>query len=259
MRNGVGVVCSLGVGPDRQGRRHNGDNYLLCRNGTVRWRSGDRQKVRYTEGDGLLAAVFDGLGDDDDVSSTVAARVIGKLYGPRPPRQPAQVLRTYLRKAHAQLVGKSQARGGRIGSSVSIVWLLGQELAWASVGDTRLYRLRGGRLTRFTEDQTNRALAARLAEPVPAEPNRLGQAFMLEPTEDPLRLDLGIDLGMEHFLPGDRLLLCSDGVHRWVDDDAMTEVLRHVPNPTIAAKGLADRAMARGSLDNVTAMVIDPA
>ena len=55
---------------------------------------------------------------------------------------------------------------------------------------------------------------------------------------------------------GDVLMLCSDGLTCAVDDETITQILRDHPNPTQAAQACVECAIARGSLDNVTVLVI---
>jgi protein phosphatase len=56
---------------------------------------------------------------------------------------------------------------------------------------------------------------------------------------------------------GDRLLLCSDGLHSMVSDQAIEEVLETIPDPQEAANRLIDMANQAGGLDNITVMILD--
>jgi protein phosphatase len=56
--------------------------------------------------------------------------------------------------------------------------------------------------------------------------------------------------------PGDRLLLCSDGLTKMVSDERLTEILGGVDEPEVICKQLVSAANAAGGQDNITAIVI---
>jgi serine/threonine protein phosphatase PrpC len=70
-----------------------------------------------------------------------------------------------------------------------------------------------------------------------------------------LRLEAGRDSGRYRLERGDRLLLCTDGLWGAVDDVSVADVLRHTPDPQAAAVACMERAIARGSTDNITVIV----
>ena len=57
--------------------------------------------------------------------------------------------------------------------------------------------------------------------------------------------------------PGDRFLLCSDGLPREVSDDQIASLLRRLADPEEAARELVDEAKRRGGNDNITVVVVD--
>jgi hypothetical protein len=125
----------------------------------------------------------------------------------------------------------------------------------ANVGDSRAYLLRHGALRQLTEDHS-----------VAAELVRLGRLEEGEGQEHPGRHVLTRALGVDREVapdlieveaePGDRLLLCSDGLSNELDDDQILALLR-VGEPSDAARSLVAAANAHGGLDNVTAVVAD--
>jgi hypothetical protein len=56
---------------------------------------------------------------------------------------------------------------------------------------------------------------------------------------------------------GDRILVCSDGLTRQLDDGLIADVLRTTPDPDVAAKSLITAAIGDGGRDDVTALVVD--
>jgi PPM family protein phosphatase len=57
--------------------------------------------------------------------------------------------------------------------------------------------------------------------------------------------------------PGDRFLVCSDGLSDWVTEDSITETLVAVDDPELCAGRLVDLALVAGAPDNVTVVVAD--
>jgi serine/threonine protein phosphatase PrpC len=123
------------------------------------------------------------------------------------------------------------------------------------VGDSRLYRLRDGRLAQLTQDHTVVAElvgAGELEEKdVAAHPHRhvLTRAVGAGPEVD-------LDYAGVSCAPGDRLLLCTDGASRVLSSDDLKAVLIAEPEPHGSAAEIVRRAVACGTDDNVTAVVI---
>ena len=126
---------------------------------------------------------------------------------------------------------------------------------FAHVGDSRADLLREGRLRLLTTDHTvvNEYVQAGKISPEEAatHPQRsmLTRALGLVPF-------VQVDTFEEPLRPGDRLLLCSDGVSSMIDDEAIASALGE-GTPEEAAWGLVERANQAGGLDNATALVVD--
>lgn len=260
----VGLVCSVGVGESRGGRARNEDNYLVCRDQKIRWRDGDTEVVADApDGAGLLLAVADGMGghDEGELASAAAVQALSRLYLRPPPPDPEATLRDFLVDAHRRLRTRV-AVGGKVkmGTTLTVAWVLGDHLYWAHVGDSRLYHWRGGRLVRLTRDQTRGEFARRDSRPAPPHADHLAQNFIYGSRglgdDAGLRIDRGVDTGTLPLRPGDRLLLCSDGLSGRVEDAWIGDLLRNVPEPTACAVSLMERAIAAESDDNITTVVL---
>lgn len=263
-RYSVGVTCSIGVGAERGGRSTNQDNYLVCRSGTARWRAGDDEAIQPApERDEVIVAVADGMGghEDGEVASSAAVQAISRLFHRPVPRDPEGELLAFVRETH-QRVRERVAAGGEVkmGTTLTVVWLIGDRAYWVHVGDSRLYHWREGRLTRITRDQTREEFAMRDGRPLPSHPRYLAQNFIFGSrglgNDAALRLDRGIDTGSLTLRPGDRLLVSSDGLHGRLDDTQLADTLANVPMPQACAVTLAERAIAYQSDDNITALVL---
>lgn len=260
----VGLVCSLGIGAPRGGRETNEDNYLVCRDGRIVWRDGEREHVtEVAPSRAVLVAVADGMGghEDGEVASSAAVQALSPLYLAAQPGDPEETLRAWMLDTHRRLYAR-HAVGGRVkmGTTLTTAWLHGDTLTWAHVGDSRLYHWRQGQLTRVTRDQTRAEFARRDRRPPPSAPQALSQNFIYGSRglgdDVSVRIDKGVDTGTFRLLTGDRLLLCSDGLSGAVADDVLAEHLGRLADPGACAVALLERAIAVRSDDNITALVL---
>lgn len=260
----IGVVCSVGIGSARGGRATNQDNYLVCRGGSIRWRSGESEEVLDTvDRPEVLLAVADGMGghEDGEIAAAAAVQALSRIYARPLPDSPEAELREFLHEAHARVRERVQQNGEvKMGTTLTVAWLVGDRVHWAHVGDSRLYHWRADRITRISRDQTREEFANRDRRPVPSHPRYLAQNFIFGSrglgNDAALRIDRGLDTGSFTLRPGDRLLLSSDGLHGRLDDAQIGDTLSHVPKPQACAAALCDRAIAHQSDDNITALVL---
>jgi len=159
--------------------------------------------------------------------------------------------------ANAQIWRRGEGLGGRIGSTVAAV-LVGERrygVLWA--GDSRAYRLRAGNLERLTTDHSEEAPTEGAA--------KSGDDSTPERTETntPVTRAVGgsealeLDLRVERSETADRYLLCSDGLTRALNDQALSEVLTVEKDPELCGRRLLLAASEAAADDNVTAVVID--
>lgn len=259
----IGVVCSQGVGEARGGRARNEDNYLVCYNSEVEYLDGERDVRQMGGGDGALVAVADGMGGHEDghIASTTAVRVVAKLYKPGAPRDPVKALLRYIQDAHQRLYWKARDRGPvTMGTTLSVCWLRDGACSWVQVGDSRVFLFRDGVLKALTPEHTANEFARRDGLPERVNGDALVQSFIYGSRglgdNTRLRLEPGRDAGTVTLQKGDRLLLCSDGLSGSVDDPSIADVLRNTPEPQGAAVALMERAVTRGSTDNITVLVV---
>ncbi len=194
---------------------------------------------------GVIAALADGMGGAKGgrVAAELAVRSFIDGYVSQPETLGARLagarsLEAVNRWTHA--IGRTDASLQDMGSTFTALILHGRRAHVLHVGDSRLYRLRGDRLTLLTNDHTLRGgsshILTRAIGPAPA---------------------LQIDYAVEEARPDDRFLLCSDGVHGVLSDRALTIELARRAAPQETAAQIAAAAIAARSSDNVTALVID--
>jgi protein phosphatase len=125
-----------------------------------------------------------------------------------------------------------------------------------NIGDSRTYRLDLDDFRQLTIDHTvvqelidAGAIASSAAASYPAR-NLLTRA-LLGATEHPA------DVSVLAMRAGDRILVCSDGLTRELDDGLIADVLRTTPEPHLAAESLITAAIGGGGHDDLTALVVD--
>jgi protein phosphatase len=142
-----------------------------------------------------------------------------------------------------------------MGATVVAAWIEGQHLSLAHVGDSRAYLLRAAVLEQLTADHSLVAEQVRqgLITPQQAENSELQNVLTraLGPHEE-----IGIDAGEHTLMPGDTVLLCTDGVSRMVTDEEIASTLMTSMSAQQAADRLIELANENGGVDNSTAIVI---
>jgi PPM family protein phosphatase len=202
-----------------------------------------------------LFAVADGMGGHrgGEVASQLAVETLEKLFKKGIGELPDQV-REANRVVFERSVVDEKVAG--MGTTLTAALVEGDRIRLAHVGDSRAYLLREGDLRLLTEDHT---LVHRMVTE--------GEISKEEAETHPQRSVLTRALGVETVVdvdddtvqvrPGDRLLLCTDGLTSMVSEQAVEEVLRAVPDPQEAAQRLVQLANEGGGADNTTVVVLD--
>ncbi|MFI7599218.1 MerR family transcriptional regulator [Actinoplanes sp. NPDC049681] len=211
-------------------------------------------KVRETDQDlayagSTLLAVADGAGPGGDRAAAAAVEVFRGLPGGTDLLRTLEEAVADAEKAVRALPSQDEERP--ITTLTALVWS-GSRIGVAHIGDSRAYLLRGGELSRLTDDHTyvqKLVDAGELAAAdLPAHPQR---PLLLRA----LGVDGEADLSLRTALPGDRYLLCTDGVWTTVPD--LAGALRAGAHPEATVSHLIDAAYAGGAPDNVACVVAD--
>jgi protein phosphatase len=210
-------------------------------------------------GDGILLAVFDGMGgySGEQAAQQAAGEVVASLCAAPLPGGEDELqarLERALGAANDALLEASRtipARHGT-GSTATTVAVIEGAAALAHVGDTRAYVLRGRRMAQLTrDDRLFEEMRARGQEPTAeheAHRRVITRALGIQEALEPRGARLSIRRG-------DVLLLCSDGLTDMLADDAVRAILLRHRDPGVAARVLVDEACRAGGHDNVTAIV----
>lgn len=187
----------------------------------------------------------------DAVHDTVAAQA-GRIEAPQ------GWLDRLLRSIHRELLTEAEERGSAtgMGSTATIALLQGRTLTLAHVGDSRAYRLRNGHLEQLTRDHSWVAEQIRAGVLDPDDPEAAARKNVLTQC-----LGIGRSLDVqtcdEKLSPGDRFLLCSDGLHGVVPDEVLRRTLSGAGDPESTARRLVALANEGGGPDNISAVVFD--
>ena len=224
----------------------------------------------------LLAIVADGIGGHvaGEVASQLTVDAIVRSIAASDGRNPVtQLGSAVVDAAHAVADAAQQAPEHHgMGSTVVAVWILGDRLHTAYVGDSRIYLLRESELLQLTTDHTwvQEAIEHEIISPEEARSHPhahvLRRAIGSPQTPEPdMRIRLPSAAGVLpseanqglRLQPSDRILLCSDGLTDLVSNREIKELLaQHSPDQ--AVRKLVDLALARGGHDNVTVVVLAP-
>lgn len=205
-----------------------------------------------------LVALADGVGGE--VAGEVAsALAIEALKAAERAADPVAGLRAALTDANARIAAATAddpALAG-MGTTATAILCNGRRAALGHVGDSRAYRLRAGTLDQLTRDDTyvqQLVEEGRItAEQARVHPQRSMVTNVLQGVPAELTVTgFGPD-------PGDRYLLCSDGLPDAVPDADIAGALRANPDPAACADQLISLALAAGGPDNVTVIVADVA
>ncbi|MFN4159325.1 MAG: PP2C family protein-serine/threonine phosphatase [Gemmobacter sp.] len=222
-------------------------------------------KVRKVNEDSILAlpdqriwVVADGMGGHEagDYASQTITETVAMIPPDLPPGDLMRALRTAIIGANTQVHEAATTRfQTTVGSTVVALILTDTHFAALWAGDSRAYLLRDGVIQMLTTDHS-----------VVGEFVALGQLTWDEaehhPQSNAITRAVGVDATLEidkvrgEVLPGDRFLLCSDGLTKYAGFEALERMLKNAPIETVVDR-LVEHALASGGGDNVSVIVID--
>ena len=208
----------------------------------------------------FLLVVADGMGGHPagDVASQIAMNTLVEAFPTLPGGDLGLAMKQAYRRANEAVfqAGEDEPTHAGMGTTLTSALLHGKYATIANVGDSRAYLLRGDALTQVTRDHTV------VAEEV-VQGRLTADAARRDPRRNLLTHVIGTHPWLESklpdvfelaLLPGDRLLLCSDGLYDVLDDGEMRRALVD-QDPSDAARRLVEAATERGTRDNATAVV----
>ena len=199
-----------------------------------------------------LWAVADGMGghDSGEVASDMLCAALAHLPGDCCLSAAVDFIDSCVEDVNGQLVAMARERdaGGVIGCTLVALVARDDHAVFLWAGDSRLYRLRGGRLEQLTDDHSLvEESRAQMADATQINSNIITRAVGAD-----RRIVLDIEQLLVH--DGDRFLLCSDGLNRDLGDSEIASLLAP-GEPAAVSSALVAKACTAGGGDNITALV----
>jgi len=203
-----------------------------------------------------IFVVADGMGGAQagEVASRAAADAFDRDLPDGPPEQfLRETIESANREIHRLAHDDPSLAGMGTTITAAVVDAANEEVVVGHVGDSRAYRLRGGKVERLTRDHS-------LVE----EMRRKGQITEAQAEDHPQRsiitralgpeADVDVDVQTVPAAPGDVFLLCSDGLTTMVDEERIGRALADASSMREAVATLVDDANRAGGRDNITAL-----
>jgi serine/threonine protein phosphatase PrpC len=223
----------------------------------------------------LFAVISDGIGGHlaGEVAAQLTVDYILESVAESDGSDPLQIMESAVHTASQQIASRSASKADQagMGATCACIWVEGDRLYTAHVGDSRIYLMRDGRLQRLTVDHSwvQEAIERGMITPEQARkhPNahvlrrHLGSVELpdvdfrqrLSPQDDDARASTNQGASL---LPGDILLACSDGLTDMVWDDEILRLITTRNSLKSAAEDLVARANERGGKDNITVILL---
>jgi len=208
-----------------------------------------------------LFVVADGMGGHEagEVASSLAVASIQEyVFNNVATKDKKDLLREAISEANRRIYAEAISRQGcqGMGTTVSAAYLQDDVLYWGHVGDSRIYLIREGVGELLTDDHSlvwqlmkQGELSLEEANSHPRR-NVLTRAVGTEP-------EAKIDVGRRVLIPGDQVLLCTDGLTNLLTGEEIAAAATASTDPDETVKYLIELAKNRGGFDNITIILID--
>ncbi len=237
----------------------------------------DVGKVRAINEDSFSAAqdlglfiVADGLGGQNagEVASKMAIEVVKGHLETNKDRLVGEYKEEFSRDTNRMLsgirvansaiyeAGQNSSEQWGMGTTISSVHFTGDVLSLAHVGDSRIYRIRGGRLERLTVDHSlveEKLKLGLITEEEAAQSKHKNVITRALGAEEAV----AIDADEQVLFDRDKILLCTDGLTDMVEEEDIERIiLRNGDDPQKACEELVDTANEKGGIDNITVILV---
>ena len=233
------------------------------------YRLGEKDPTR-----SVFAIVSDGIGGHmaGEVAAEMAVETISHMVAQSDARRPLEILDNAIQVTSDAIAAKAKDDTQRLGmgTTCACAWIIGDQLFTASVGDSRIYLMRNSVLIQLTIDHTwvQEAVERGILDPqeVRSHPNVHVIRRYLGSPKTP-RADIRLRLAADesdtqsrsnqglHLLPGDMILLCTDGLTDMVESAEIEPTVRGLKLKS-GAQALVDLACARDGKDNITVVML---
>ena len=229
------------------------ESWAKTHEGRVRDHNEDSFCANEREG---LWAVADGMGGHEggEWASEQLVEKIGEIDVPDRFEEACEAVAGAIRKANRAILVEARKRGRQMGSTVVALLVRGERYAVLWVGDSRAYLLRDGELIQLSRDhsQVQEMVDRGIMKPEDAIGHPMGHILSRAVG---VREEVEVDAIDGEVLPGDVFLLCSDGLHGYVDEKDIARLLAR-GSPSRVSDELVELTLANGAPDNVTVVAV---
>jgi serine/threonine protein phosphatase PrpC len=206
-----------------------------------------------------LLAVADGMGGmaAGDVASNIVIAAMAPLDEDVPGDALVDALRGAVDTANQQLRDTVDANPHLegMGTTLTAVLFSGSKIGMVHIGDSRAYLLRDGEFNQITKDDTYVQMLVDEGRISPEEASSHPQRSLLTRALD--GRDIDPEYSVRQVLPGDRYLICSDGLSGVVSAETIGEALSEFTDPQQCVERLVQLALRGGGPDNITVVIAD--
>lgn len=219
----------------------------------------DRFVVDHEHG---LYMVADGMGgqENGEVASGMAADIIPKMVhdGVAGNHSADQVVQRAFAAANDAIIeaSRDQPEGKRMGTTAVMAWQTNGQVYVAGCGDSRAYLVRGNEVKQLTVDHSVAQALVSNGVLTPEEARVSPWQHVLHRFLGCTHMSEGADVIPFTPVAGDRLLLATDGLTNYLNDDDLRSGARHHRDPQAWCEQLIPLALERGSTDNITVVVV---
>jgi protein phosphatase len=201
---------------------------------------------------GYLLVVCDGMGGHTagEVASSIGVEAIVEYHRDSADESFHDLLKTAFLRANDRIYQEGQ---GSMGTTGVAAILKDEHLYLGNVGDSRAYRIRDGHIEQLSRDHSLVAEQVHAGIITPEQARHSSYRNMITRALG-YRPEVEVDTFEEKLLPGDIILLSSDGMHGLIEDDEIMQVASKYP-PKDAVERLIDMANDRGGTDNITVAI----
>ncbi|KDE24643.1 protein phosphatase [Bacillus subtilis] len=233
--------------------------------GKIRQHNEDDAGIFKGKDEFILAVVADGMGGHlaGDVASKMAVKAMGEKWNeaetiPTAPSECEKWLIQQILSVNSKIYDHAQAHEECQGMGTTIVCALftGKTVSVAHIGDSRCYLLQDGDFVQVTEDHSLVNELVRTGEISREDAEHHPRKNVLTKA---LGTDQSVSIDTRSFdiEPGDKLLLCSDGLTNKVEGTELKDILQSDSAPQEKVNLLVDKANQNGGEDNITAVLLE--
>lgn len=220
------------------------------------WQPADLKDKRAIGAVAVLADVVGSLGRGDIASRLAVDEVLKAVREAKPDTEPQKLLTQAFNSANLAVYDRGMEGHGksRIATTLAVALFRANHVTVANVGDSRVYVVRRGQIKQISTDHSYVAMQRKfgLVNEEEARTSEHRSTLTRSVGQDPT---IRVDFDEETVMKGDRIVLCSDGLHAYVSDGEICNVVNR-DTPAQACRQLLALAEQRGTDDNVSVQVI---